>query len=617
MDLIYINIIVTVLSKINNIEAKLNVENYENLKHCKAIKSAVLIANTNFEYRTATMVISHDVEETIVNQFIKSYRGTVVLEVHDKMQPKQVVIIIETYFSLVSILGKLKPDLKGKTVLQSDAYFIFVVLSYPHRLQRIYGLLWNYYATNVVTIVTNKDKKVVLNTYNPYQSHLNCQNLKPTLLGFWDDNETITNELFRDKMVDMKGCPLYISTNKLYHPVTEQKIPLEIIKRAIIRYLRDIMNFTPIISSRDYLSIDSDGAKNGSETLDDILTGTSNISTCSISPGMDRIGVLDYSIPYFSISLAWVAPPATPGPIWWRLLSPLNGYLWLILLLVVLIVKSIPFTMYIKAVKKFCYSNFKHSDKLHGVVIRIWAVMMGQPIRVEPKRFRDFYILSLWIWFTFVVRSAYQSVLIGALKTDVIVGNFIDLKDAIDNGYSFGGRAGVLTHFEHDSFIRENFEVIPENDFEKIFQEVLEAKKRFVIALSLDYVKAYCMSQGINENECGYILPDSIMKIPLVIWMRKNSPFMRPLSLWIIRLLESGLLEKDTVKMSSINTIKSTEPSALNSKQIFSCILCLFIGYLLSTIVFIIEIINSKSEVVQILSKSKEKFKNKSRKLFK
>lgn len=616
MDFIYI-IIVTVLSKINNIDAKLNIKSYGNLKHCKAIKSAVLIANTNFEYRSATMVISHDVEETIVNQFIKSYRGTVVLEIHDKMLPKQIVIIIESYFSLVSILGKLKPDLKGKTILQSDAYFIIVVLSYPHRLQRIYGLLWNYYATNVVTIVTNKDKKVVLYTYNPYQNHLNCQNLEPTLLGFWDDNETITKELFRDKMVDMKGCPLYISTNKLYHPVTEQKIPLEIIKRAIIRYLRDIMNFTPIISSRDYLSIDSDGANNWSDTLDDILTGTSNISTCNISPGMDRIGVLDYSIPYFRISLAWVAPPVTPGPIWWRLLSPLNGYLWFILLLVVLIVKSIPFTMYIKAVKKFCSRNFKHSDKLHGVAIRIWAVMMGQPIRVEPKRFRDFYILSLWIWFTFVVRSAYQSVLIGALKTDVIVGNFVDLKDAIDNGYSFGGRAGVLAHFEHDLFIRENFEIIPENDFEKTFQEVLEGKKRFVIALSLDYVKAYCMSQGINENECGYILPDSIMKIPLVIWMRKNSPFMRPLSLWLIRLLESGLLEKDTVKMSSINTIKSTEPSALNSKQIFSCILCLLIGYLLSTIVFIIEIINPKSEVAKILRKSKEMFKNKNPMLLK
>ncbi|CAH2089755.1 unnamed protein product [Euphydryas editha] len=606
MNFIFI-IIIIILSKINNNDAKLNLEN-DDLKHYNAIKSAIEIANINFEYRTATMVVSHDVEETIVNQFIKSYRGTVVLERHDKILPKQVVIIIESYYSLVSILGKLKPDLKGKTVLQSDAFFIIVVLSYPHRLQRIYGLLWNYYATNVVTVVINTDKRIALYTYYPYKNHLNCQHLEPTLLGFWDDNGSITKELFPDKMVDMNGCPIYISTNKLYHPVTEQKIPLEIIKRAIIRYLRDIMHFTPIISNRDYLSIDSDGAKNWSDTLDDILTGTSNISTCSISPGMDRIGVLDYSIPYFRISLAWLAPPLTPGPIWWRLLSPLNGYLWLIILLVVIIVKSIPFTMYIKTVKKFCYRNFKHSDKLHGVVIRIWAVMMGQPIRVEPKRFRDFYILSLWIWFTFVVRSAYQSVLIGALKTDVIVGNFVDLKDAFDNGYSFGGRAGVLSHFEHDAFIRENFEVIPENDFEKVFQDVLEGKKRFIIAVSLDYVKAYCMSQGINENECGYILPDSIMKIPLVIWMRKNSPFMKPLSLWLLRLLESGLLEKDTVKMASVNAIQSTEPSALNSKQVFSCILCLLIGYLLSIIIFILEIITFKGEKVQIMKKSKNIF---------
>ncbi|XP_047536562.1 glutamate receptor ionotropic, NMDA 3A-like [Vanessa atalanta] len=597
---------IIILLNISYICANLEVENDENIKHNDVIKSAVEIANKNFEYRISTVIISHDVEESILNQFIKFYRGTVTLERNDKVPTKQVVILIESYLSLIRILGKLKPDLKGKTMLHSDAYYIIVVLSYPHRLRRIYSLLWGYYATNVVTVVTNKDKRIALFTYYPYKNHLNCQNLEPTLIGFWGDGEVMEKDLFPDKMINMNGCPLYISTNKLYHPATEQKIPLEIIKRAIIRYLRDIMNFTPILSSRDFLSIDSDGAKNWSETLDDILTGSANISTCSIAPGMDRVGILDYSVPYFRISLAWLAPPLAPGPIWWRLFSPLNGYLWLILLLVILFVKSIPFTLNFKRIKMFCFKNFKHADKLHGVVIRIWAVLMGQPIRVEPKRFRDFYILSLWIWFTFVVRSAYQSVLIGALKSDVIVGNFIDLKDACNNGYKFGGRAGVLAHFEHDTFIRENFEVVPEREFENVFQEVLGGKKKFIIALSLEYVKAYCMSQGINENECGYILPDSIMKIPLVIWMGKNSAFMRPLSLWLIRLLESGLLEKDTVKMSSKTTMKVLEPSALNNKQVFSCILCLLLGYLVSGIVFIFEIIKFKSDKTGILKESKK-----------
>ncbi|CAH0713159.1 unnamed protein product, partial [Brenthis ino] len=600
--------IIYILIFTNSVFANLKIKYNRHLKHDHIINSAIEIANSYFNSRTPTVVVSKDVEDDIVNKFIQSYQGIIILD-HTIRAPKQVVILIESYYSLIRSLGKLKPDLKGKTLLHSEARFLIVVFSYPHRLQRINSILWSYYTTNVVIIVVNEDKKIALYTYFPYKNHLDCQSVEPTLIGFWDDGAILEKDLFPDKMSNLKGCPLYISTNKVYHPATEQKIPLEIIKRAIIRYLRDVMNFTPIISSRDYLSIDSDGAKNWSETLDDILTGTANISTCSISPGMDRIGILDYSIPYFRISIAWLGPPLKPGPIWWRLLTPLNGYLWLILLLVVTIVNFIPFTMKIDRVRKFCHKNFKNSNKLHGIAIRIWAVMMGQPIRVSPKRFRDFYILGLWIWFTFVVRSAYQSVLISALKSDTTVGNFFDLKEAVDNGYKFGGRAGVLSHFEHDPFIRDGYEVIQEVGFEKAFQEVLEGKKKFFFAISLEYVWAYCMSQGINENECGHTLPDSIMTVPLVIWMPKNSPFKNPLSIWLIRFLESGLLEKDTMKMSTASILKSTEPTALRNKQVFSSILCLLIGYLISFVVLILEIIRFKTKNTYIRKIYRNKIK--------
>lgn len=599
--------IIYILLFTNSVLANLKIKNDQHLKHERIINSAIEIANTYFNSRTPTVVVSKDVEDGIVNKFIQSYQGIIILDHTRGEPPKQVVILIESYYSLVRNLGKLKPDLRGKTLLHSGAHFLIVVFSHPHRLQRINSILWSYYMTNVVIVVVNDDKKIALYTYYPYKNHLTCQNVEPTLIGFWDDGAILEKDLFPDKMSNLKGCPLYISTNKVYHPATEQKIPLEIIKRAIIRYLRDVMNFTPIISSRDYLSIDSDGAKNWSETLDDILKGTANISTCSISPGMDRIGILDYSMPYFRISIAWLGPPLKPGPIYWRLLAPLNGYLWLILLLVVIIVNFIPFTMKIERVRKFCHKNFKNSNQLHGIAIRIWAVMMGQPIRVAPKRFRDFYILGLWIWFTFVVRSAYQSVLIGALKSDTTVGKFFDLKEAVDNGYSFGGRAGVLSHFEHDPFIRDGYEVIQEVGFEKAFQEVLEGKKKFIFAISLEYVWAYCMSQGINENECGHILPDSIMTVPLVIWMPKNSPFKNPLSNWLIRFLESGLLEKDTIKRSTASILKSTEPTALENEQVFSSILCLLIGYLISFVVFILEIIRFKTKDTYIRKKYSNK----------
>ncbi|XP_039759552.1 uncharacterized protein LOC120633411 [Pararge aegeria] len=588
---------------IHSIKTQLIYQDDENIKHDHIIETAIEIANQNFNFRIQTAIVSNDVDEEIVSKFIQYYRGTVLMEKRDGFQPKQVVLIIESYFSLVRILGRLKPDLKGRTFLHSGAYYLIVLLSYPHRLERINRFLWSYYATNVVILVSNKNKKIALYTYFPYKNPLSCQNLEPSLIGFWDDKGILQKNLFLDKMGNMHGCPLYISTNKLYHPATEQKVPLEIIKKAIVRLFRNAINFTPIISTRDYLSIDSDGAKEWSGTLEDVLSGASNISMCSISPGMERAGVLDYSIPYFRISLAWLAPPLRPEPIWWRLLTPLNGYLWLGLLLVICIVKSIPFIMKMGRVKKICYRNFKNADKLHGVVIRIWAVLMGQPIRVEPKRFRDFYILAIWIWFTFVVRSAYQSVLIGALKSEITIGKFRDVKEAVNEGYQFGGRAGVLEHFDNDPFIRDNFVVVPENEFDDLFGDVLAGKKKFIFAISLEYVFAYCMAQGINDNECGYVLPDSIMTIPLVIWMRKNSTFKRPLAIWLIRLIESGLIDKDMLKVPVTNTLKTNESSPLTIDQVSSCLLCLLLGYVLSTIIFIAEIVKFKSKQINIQGK--------------
>lgn len=193
----------------------------------------------------------------------------------------------------------------------------------------------------------------------------------------------------------MNECTLYISTNTIKYPLTEKKIPLEVIKKTIVKLFRDILNFTPIISVKDYISIDSNRARNWSDSVSDVISGVANISTCTIPLGIDKLGFLDYSMPYFRVRLIWLAPPVTPGPVWWRLLSPLNGYLWLVLVVVILFVICLPLIMKIKPVKKFCHQYFKNSTKLKRVEFRIWGILVDQPVKIVPRRFRDIYIVGL------------------------------------------------------------------------------------------------------------------------------------------------------------------------------------------------------------------------------
>ncbi|XP_047512966.1 uncharacterized protein LOC125054844 [Pieris napi] len=553
------------------------------------IQTVVQVANIDFEYRTQTTVISRDVNSFMTNKFLKEFKGSVIIEAKDK-SPKQVVLLLNSYVSFVKLYGMLKPDLTGKTILHSGAKFLIVLFSKPNRLTRIFSHLWNYYAVDVVVIVYNKMDKIALYTYFPYKNPLSCESVRPSLIGLWGETDIDPNDFYPDKMSNMNGCPLFISTTKVYHPATERRIPLQMIKKSMHHILGDIMNFRPVISNKQYISIDSDGAVNWTKSLNDVITGAANISTSTVALGFEKANLLDFSAPYFRIRLAWIAPPTTTGTTLWKLLAPLNGYLWLGLLVVTLFVNFVPYGMRFKPIRNFSYHYFNGFKKLNGVTFRTWGVLMGQPIRVTPRKYRDFYIIGIWLWFTFFVRSAYQSVLIGALKTDTIVGNFANLQEAVDEGFTFGGRSGILGYFEHDPLFREGFKVITDSDYEQIFRDVLDCKKNFVIATSLEYAWTLCVAEAISEEHCGYVLPDSILMVPLVVWMQKSSPFMRPLSVWLPRLLESGLLIKDA-EQKPLKDIKASDTSPLTQRQASSCFIFLILGYILSVIVFVVEIL--------------------------
>ncbi|XP_026743881.1 uncharacterized protein LOC113505401 [Trichoplusia ni] len=575
------------------------------LKKDDIISCAIGVANNNFNFRKPTVVLHSGVDDQLVTDFLIAYKGAVTINTIENGPAKQVVIIAENYQHFIKLLGRVKIDVRGRSLFHGEAKFLVVLNANRKKIENINEFLWSYDVIDVVIITKDKKDRIALYTYFPYKSHLNCQNTEPVLISYWQEEMTYV-KMYPDKMRNMHECPLYISTNKIYSQGVERKIPLHAIQKQIVRLLRDIMNFTPIVSAKDYVSIDSDRAKNWSDSLNDVIMGFANISTCTIPLGVDRLGLLDYSMPYFRIRIAWLAPPVAPGPVWWRLLSPLNGYLWLILLVVTFLVISLPYILKLHRIKKFCRKYFKNFDKVHGAAFRVWGAMLGQTIRVAPRRFRDFYIVGLWLWFTFVVRSAYQSVLIGALKTDTITGNFANLKETVDNGYKFGGRAGIYAHFEFDPLIRDGFEIIPEAKFEDLFRDVIESKKKFVLAASLEYAYMYCLAQGKKENECGHVLPDSILTVPLVVWMKMHSPFSRPLNNWLPRMIESGLLEKDAIgKTSYVSMVtSSTDPTALTWHQMVSCFLCLSFGSAISITVFLLEILRKKSSRYTIVKKS-------------
>lgn len=228
---------------------------------------------------------------------------------------------------------------------------------------------------------------------------------------------------------------------------------------------------------------------------------------------------------------------------------------------------------------------------------------MGQKIRVTPRRFRDFYIVRMWVWFTSVVRNAYQSILIGTLKTDTLTGNFTNLKETLDYEYKFGGRAGIYTHFVFGDIIRDGFEIIPEVKFEDVFLDILDGEKKFVIATFLEYAFAYCVARRKKGHECGHVLAGSILTVPLFVWMKIYSPLVRPLLTRLPRMIEARLLKTENLNTTYRPTI-SSDPSPLTQYQTLRRFLCLAFGFVVSLIMLFLEILKNKSSYYSIVKSS-------------
>lgn len=70
------------------------------------------------------MVLHKDAEDSLINEFLMGYKGTVIVESKkDEVPTKQVVIIVDSFLSFMKILLKLKPDLKGKYFAQRSKVF--------------------------------------------------------------------------------------------------------------------------------------------------------------------------------------------------------------------------------------------------------------------------------------------------------------------------------------------------------------------------------------------------------------------------------------------------------------------------------------------------------------
>lgn len=220
------------------------------------------------------------------------------------------------------------------------------------------------------------------------------------------------------------------------------------------------------------------------------------------------------------------------------------------------------------------------------------GVVFGQ----MPQRNFARYILSIWLLYTFVLRSAYSGALFQILQDGSGKNNLQTLDQVVEHNYTiYTSRVmeSVMKFALPKATVRQYDEV---NTLENLLETISEPDSKDKIALCLFDLTVKYYNQ-LNPTRRVHILKQPIMSTPIIFYMPRHSYMRLHTSGIILRLVQSGLIKrfvKFNVYASSRDNVRKSEYVALSLDVLIG--LCWVYGFLifLCILIFILEILARK-----------------------
>lgn len=195
------------------------------------------------------------------------------------------------------------------------------------------------------------------------------------------------------------------------------------------------------------------------------------------------------------------------------------------------------------------------------------------------------------------------------------------LQELVDAKLSYGGWGEINRDFFQKSLdqatqiIGSKFEMINDSDiavdrvangnfafYENIFYlKYVSVQRQFRLQTMRENRENYNnIASSINDNVGNrnlHIMNDCVINMPISIGLQKNSPILRRFNKYVRRIIEAGLVMKwlDNVMQTTLQAdnseIKKNEKAIMNFSKMIGAFVALFIGYFLSLLVLVVEIV--------------------------
>ncbi|XP_030041301.1 uncharacterized protein LOC115456398 [Manduca sexta] len=552
---------------------------------------AAKIAYNNFEWRYTTLILFNTMQ-SFIQAFFMTYKRPVVIKLSQGtpvkfINIKQYVIFGETSADIIRIMrwldgseydrtGRYIIICSSKNVLQCDKNQIFKKLSKLH-------------ISNVVALKTAKNGEAAAYSYDVIKPGI-CYNSEPDRIEVMLNcqNDSCFSNLYPDKFNNIHLCPWLVSA------IEEPPYMMYLNKSApsgfdgdILKMIADNLNATLNIKTPNELEWGRYVNYSWTGSFGDIINNRVDAAICT-SPYNPYIhDNFQTSRIYYYNDIVWAARVPSLTPPWEKLLHPLGNLLWIILLLIFIGIVLANNCLKTIIWKKSCIQR--------NFVLHSWLLFLGMPIHKLPSKKAYLIIIYTWVWFCFIIRYAYQAALFDALSYRSYRQHFKTCNEVFQ--YPYGGASSLREHYRLEHDVYEKWINLDMNEIYRILDEILDGTTEFIIAGKVDMIKNHV--KYYNGTKILQIVPQTIVRIPSVIYFRKDSPFIAPVDRILSTLSETGFIEIAYRKHLSIFSkwrkpgLASAQPfhNALSVEYFAGTFIVLSVGWIVSLSVFAIEVV--------------------------
>ncbi|XP_037932331.1 uncharacterized protein LOC119667116 [Teleopsis dalmanni] len=500
----------------------------------------------------------------------------------------------------------LKTDIASYTRDNNNNEYYFIFLQTPDHLlkdemQQIFNYCWLHYLINCVVQVQTERGEVLLYTYFPFTAKY-CYKIEPVLFNQFKGAGFTKSELFPRKLKNFYGCKLKAALWHLVPLVTLETNAEGQVKinggfeGNMLNVLAQKLNFSveiwipPEAVKRGTLV---NGSFNGAIGM--IEKHTADLTIAGFRQTLERSRVASPTVVYRQDHVvAVVYKAAYQFNSFELLVHPFTTYVWTILLITVilaLITQCFENTVLLK-------SRIKTKDTSKSF-LHIFRILLGLPVLQLTNNSGRRLLLILWFWVMFIIRNSYQALLFHLIHTQTSkpIPNSID--KILTQNYTFLMNKDILNDVSlAKKFV---FEVVPNG---KSPLNLLENTSRGpLVGITTNTILAYFVHQNRKAGDY-FLIPQQIVSFYMTMYLSKHSFLLDEFNKQISWIVSTGLMNAWLSREIDNNYLfngQVMQDHLFGMKELWAAFLVIIIGVIISSCVFTLEFISSKSKFVQKL----------------